>query len=132
VRANYPGNLSHSICYNPESWLKIRDPEARLRRGMIELYGYYSLHEQGLWKILRDLEDMPELRPFAARRIAHLQHMRDVLVDAWPGHGKRQKRLVAAVGHAPDFFAWRSLRRQGLTNEEAAELSVDFVRSKNR
>jgi AcrR family transcriptional regulator len=117
---------------NPEPWLKIKDLEARLRQGLIELYGYYSLHEHGLWNILRDLEDMPELRPFAARRIAHLQCMRDVLVDGWPGHNKRQKRFVAAVGHALDFFAWRSLRRQGLTNEEAAELSVDFVRSKNR
>jgi AcrR family transcriptional regulator len=117
---------------NPELWLKNKNPEARLRRGLIELYGYYSLHEHGLWKILRDLEDMPELRPFAARRIAHLQRMRDVLVDAWPGHSKRQKSLVAAVGHALDFFTWRSLHRQGLTNEEAAELSVDFVRSKNR
>jgi AcrR family transcriptional regulator len=116
----------------PEPWLKIKDPEARLRVGLIELYGYYSLHEQGLWNILRDLEDMPELRPFAARRIAHLQRMRDVLVDARAGHSKRRKHLVAAVGHALDFFTWRSLRRQGLTNEEAAELSVDFVRSKNR
>jgi AcrR family transcriptional regulator len=117
---------------NPQRWLKIKDPEARLRRGLIELYGYYSLHEQGLWNILRDLEDTPELRPFAARRIAHLLRMRDVLVDAWPADSKRQKRLVAAAGHALDFFTWRSLRRQGLTDEEAAELNVDFVRAKKR
>src|SRR5262245_9618709 len=50
---------------NPEPWLKIADPEARLRQGLTELYEYYSRHELGMWKILRDLEDKPE---FAAVR----------------------------------------------------------------
>jgi AcrR family transcriptional regulator len=124
---------SHYWEQNPppdsEPWLKINDPEARLRQGLMELYTYYSDHELGLWKILRDLEDMPELRPFSARRIAHRQRLRDVLASAWPDHGQQQQFLTAALAHAIDFFAWRSLRRQGLTNEEAIELIVDLVKA---
>ncbi len=106
--------------------MKINDPEARLRQGLTELYAYYSLHEQGMWKILRDLEDMPELRPFAARRLAHRQRVREVLAAAWSDRRRRQRLLVAAFAHAVDFFAWRSLR-QGLSNEAAVELMVTLA-----
>ena len=112
---------------DPEPWLTINDPEARLRHGLMELYTYYSDHELGLWKILRDLEDMPELRPFAARRIAHNQRVREVLASSWPDRGTQQKLSMAALAHATDYFAWRSLRRQGLTNKEAIDLIVNFV-----
>ncbi len=114
---------------DPEPWLKIKDSEVRLRQGLMELYTYYSDHESGLWKILRDLEDMPELRPFAARRISHLQRVREVLGSVWPDRGPQQRFLIAALAHAIDFFAWRSLRRQGLTNEGAIDLMVDLVQT---
>ena len=67
---------------------------------------------------------MPELRPFAALRIAHRQRVRDVLASAWPDRGSQQQFLIAALAHTVDFFTWRSLRRQGLTNEGAIELIV--------
>ena len=114
---------------DPERWLEIDDPEARLRRGLSELFAYYTRQETLLWNIMRDVEDTPALRPFAAHRIAHRQRMRDVLASPWPDRVARQKFRAAAVGHAVDFFAWRSLRRQGLTNEEAIELMIGLVRS---
>lgn len=114
---------------DPEPWLKIDDPEVRLRQGLTEFYAHYSHHELGLWKILRDQEDMPELRPFAAHHMAHRQRVRDVLAGAWSTRGARQKRLLAVLGHAVDFFAWRSLRRQGLTNEQAVEAMIGLARN---
>ena len=114
---------------DPEPWLKINDPDARLRQGLTELYTYFSDHELGLWKILRDLEDMPELRPSAARRVVHRQRVQDVLASAWPDRGPQQRFLIAALAHAIDFFAWRSLRRQGLSNEAAIELIFNLVQS---
>ena len=114
---------------DPEPWLRINDPEARLRQGLMELYTYYSHHELGLWKILRDLEDMPELRPFAARRIAHRQRMREVFASAWPDRGNKQKFLTAALAHATVYFAWRSLRRQRLNDEEAIDVIANLVRT---
>jgi AcrR family transcriptional regulator len=114
---------------DPEPWLGINDPEARLRRGLRALYAYYSLHELRMWNILRDVEDMPELRPFAAHRMAHRERVRDVLASAWPDRGTRRKLLAAAIGHSVDFFAWRSLRRQKLTDEEIVELIIGMIRS---
>jgi hypothetical protein len=38
----------------------------------------------------------------------------------------------AAVGHAVDFFTWRTLPRQGLSNEEAVELMIGLVRAVSR
>jgi AcrR family transcriptional regulator len=89
---------------NPEPWLKIADPEARLRQGLTELYEYYSRHEHGMWKILRDLEDMPELRPFAAHRIAHRERVRQVLVGAWPDRDQRRKLSPLHSGTPPIFL----------------------------
>jgi hypothetical protein len=114
---------------DPEPWLAINDPKARLRRGLRELYAYYSLHELRMWNILRDVEDMPELRPFAAHRMAHRERVRDVLASAWPHRGTRCKLLAAALGQAIDFFAWRSLRRQKLADEEIIELMIGMIRS---
>src|SRR5262249_48852041 len=114
---------------DPERWLSLNDPEARLRQGLGELYDYYSRHEMRIWNILRDLEDMPELRPFARHRIAHRDRVRDVLAAAWPNRGERQKLLIAALGHAVDFFAWRALRRQGLTNEDAVQLMASLIQA---
>jgi len=114
---------------DPEPWLSLNDPAARMRQGLGELYAYYARYEMGIWVILRDLEDMPALRPFAAKRIAHRQRARDVLASAWPDRGPRQRFLVATLGHAVDFFTWRTLQRQGLSNEEAVELMVGLVRA---
>jgi hypothetical protein len=57
--------------------------------------------------------------------IKHLHGAIDVLMSAWPAI--EAARLRAALGHATDFFAWRSLRRQGLSNEEAAAFMIDVV-----
>jgi AcrR family transcriptional regulator len=110
---------------DPKPWLQIDDPKARLSRGLGELYAHYAAQEKALWPILRDLEDQPELHRFMEVDIEHLHGATDVLMSAWPG--RKAAKLRAALGHATDFFAWRSLRRQGLSNNEAVALMIDFV-----
>ncbi len=100
-----------------------------MRKALAALYAYYALHELRIWVILRDLEEMPALRPFASHRIAHRQRVRDVLVSAWPDRGSRQRLLVAAVGHAVEFFTWRTMHRQGLSDEEKIELMLGLARA---
>jgi hypothetical protein len=100
-----------------------------MRKGLGELYAYYALHEVRIWVILRDLEEMPELGPFAAQRIAHRQRVREVLLGAWPDRGLRRKLLIGALGHAVDFFTWRTLHRHGLTDDEVIELMIGLVRA---
>jgi hypothetical protein len=46
--------------------------------------------------------------------------------------GRRAWMVRAVIGHAPDFLAWRSLRRQGLTNDEAVGFIVRTVRCVTR
>lgn len=111
---------------DPEPWLKIDDRDARLRRGLGEIYAYYSIHEGELWNILRDVEDEPWIRRFVARSARHRKRVLEVLGGTWPGRNK-PKLLVSALGHAIDFFAWRSLRRQGLTNDQTIELMIGLA-----
>ena len=112
---------------NPAPWLQIREPAVRLRQALREIYAYYAAREAELWKIFRDVEDMPAVRRVAEEDIRHHQRMLDVLASAWPD--AKDKKLRAALGHATDFFAWRSLRRQGLSNEQAVALMIDLVKS---
>jgi AcrR family transcriptional regulator len=112
---------------DPEPWLKISDAEARLRRGLGELYAYYTSLESTLWVILRDMEDMPEIRRFSERSVRHRARVVEVLADPWPHRDAPKHR--AALGHAADFFAWRSLRRQGLSNDQAVEMMVALAKT---
>jgi AcrR family transcriptional regulator len=110
---------------DPDSWQKIREPEIRLRHALGELYAYYAAHESALWNIFRDFEDMPELRRFGEHDMRHHQRMLETLAAAW--RDRADGTLRAALGHATDFFAWRSLRRSGLSNDEAVDLMVGLV-----
>jgi AcrR family transcriptional regulator len=112
---------------DPEPWQQIREPETRLRRALGELYAYYAAHETALWSIFRDFEDTPEWRRFGEHDMRHHQRMLEVLAAAWPD-GTNAK-LRAVLGHATDFFAWRSLRRSGLSNDEAVDLMAGLVRA---
>jgi hypothetical protein len=59
--------------------------------------------------------------------------LRGVLSDGWGTRGGRHELLLAAVGHALDFAAWRSLARgQGLDDGRAVEVMVSMVRSAAR
>jgi AcrR family transcriptional regulator len=113
---------------DPEAWREILDPEQRLRVGLEAMYAYYEQHERGLWNILRDVEDSPFVRQFAAHRVAHYERVQEVLASGWCVRGRRARLVRAAVGHALDFFAWRSLRRQGVSNGEAVRFMVRAVR----
>jgi AcrR family transcriptional regulator len=112
---------------DPEPWLSVHAPEARMRRALDEIYAYYTANETALWVIFRDFEDVPDLRRFGAKDVQHRQRMIDVMAGAWPD--PTNKMLRAAISHAADFFAWRSLRRHGLSNGEAAELMIGLVRN---
>jgi len=53
---------------------------------------------------------------------------RDVLAEGWAVAEDRRESLMAALGHALDFWAWRSLREgQGLDDEKAALLMTEMV-----
>ena len=109
---------------DPAGWATIADPARRLGAALDELYAYYRSTEWMRANLLRDIAVIPEsFRPgIAAFPATAVQ----VLEAGWPGpSGARLRR--AAIGHAVGFETWRSLAKEGLTDEEAAELMGRFV-----
>jgi hypothetical protein len=66
------------------------------------------------------------LRVVSDERMATL---RDELTAAITPRPSRATRTHAAVGLALDFWTWRRLTSQGLTDEDAAGLMVNAVKS---
>jgi AcrR family transcriptional regulator len=112
---------------DPEAWRAIADPQARLRAGLTEMYAYYGRHERRLWNILRDAEDSALVRRFAAHRSAHRERATEVLAAGWGLRGRRATLVRATIGHALDYFAWRSLHRQGLSNDDAVAIMIATI-----
>ena len=106
------------------AWASIADPARRLGVALGELYAYYRSTEQMRTNLLRDIAAIPEsFRPgIAAFPASTIQ----VLEADWQGLSDARLRR-AAIGHAVGFETWRSLAKEGLTDEESADLMVRFV-----
>jgi AcrR family transcriptional regulator len=117
---------------DPTGWLDIADPAARMRHGLGELYGDYGCREGALWNFLRDRDDQPGLHSFGSVLVLHCGRMSDVLASPFVTEhalrGGHRARLGSVLGHAVDFLAWRSLRRQGLDDGEAIDLMIALAR----
>jgi AcrR family transcriptional regulator len=111
---------------DPTAWVGIADPARRLAVALDELYAYYRSTERMRANLLRDIAAIPErFRPgIVAFPLSTVQ----VLETDWPGRPDARLRR-AAIGHAVGFETWRSLAAEGLTDEEATTLMVQFVTS---
>jgi AcrR family transcriptional regulator len=114
---------------DPEQWMAIADPEERMRAALTGLYAFYRGGESMLGNILRDAPHVPALQQVLGRREDHLGAIRQLLLRGRRERGRRRVRVVAAVGHAVDFQAWRSLAHGGLTDDEIVELMVALARA---
>jgi AcrR family transcriptional regulator len=104
-------------------WAAIDDPIERLRTALDELYAYYRATEAMRANLLRDIDALPTR--LAAGINAFPAEMRDVLGVGWPEVGRSLRR--AALGHAVAFETWRSLVREGLDDDQAANLMAGLV-----
>jgi AcrR family transcriptional regulator len=114
---------------DPTPWAQIRDPEARLRTVLTEVYGYYARTEPMRANVLRDAETMPALAALLEGTVVpYLEAVRELLAEGWEVSGEGRRRLLATLKLAIDFHTWRSLERgSGLSREEAVELMLDAV-----
>ena len=125
---------SHYEAENPVPdvvpWTRIPDPEERLRRALAETYAYHRRTEPMMSKVLRDAQIHAPTLEVTVPYLRHWDRARYVLVTGWGAEDQRLKVLLAALGHALEFWTWRSLvHERGLTDEEAIELMVGMVRS---
>ena len=112
-----------------EPWRAVLDPEARLQRGLGELYDFYERAEDMLSRVLRDAEIHPLTREmFDLRAGGSMAAVREALAELLPP----DKRVAAVLDLALDFHAWRRLRDSGLSPREAAELMASLIVSAAR
>jgi AcrR family transcriptional regulator len=125
---------SHYEAANPppetDPWTQIPDPEERLRRALAETYAYHRRTEPMMTKVLRDARVHTPTSEVTVPYLQYWDRARYTLATGWRAEDQRLKMLLAALGHALDFWTWRSLvHEQGLTDEQAMELMVGMVRS---
>jgi len=116
---------------DPKPWVRISDPQVRLRTALEDLYGFYARTEPMRANVLRDAQTMPELAALLEGSVVpYLGTVRDLLIEGWEVNDDRRNRLLATLKLAVDFHTWRSLERgSGLSRKEAVETMLEAVRS---
>ena len=114
---------------DPADLLAVEDPEARLMLGLGQVYAYFRANERLLANIFRDMPIMPELVEGSSAFAERFGELHRALVEPVVAAGAPPALAAAAVGHALDFSTWRSLTGKGLTDEQARQAMVAFVRT---
>ena len=117
---------------DPESWRAVREPEARLRLALDELYGWYERVGGMLYlTMIRDAELVPD--EIRRRGMAYAGAVRDALMQGRRARGRKRERIAAAIGHATSFPTWFSLAgQQGLRREDAVVVMSAMVEGASR
>ena len=104
------------------------DPGARVRDALGRLYGWYRETEPMFGKLFSDRASVPELDRFLEQNIDRtLANLANDLKAGFAVRGRRADRLHALVRVALDFWTWRRLTREGLVDEDAADLMTAAV-----
>jgi AcrR family transcriptional regulator len=104
--------------------LALEDPRERVRAALCALYASYRVREPMTAKVLRDRSALPALDELMARTAdAHMAALADTLAAGFGDGG----RVHAVVALALDFWTWQRLKREGLGDDDAAELMAGLV-----
>lgn len=113
---------------NVAAWRAIADPEARLQRGLGELYAFYRRGQAAATNILRDAPLLPPRLRVGSIFFELAERAAESAAAGWAAP-PRDALVRAAIAHAVDFWTWRSLAvGQGLRDDQAAELMLGMVR----
>jgi len=114
---------------DPAPWAAIADPEERMCAALPALYGFYRGGEPMIANLFRDEPHVETLGHMVPAMRAELAGIAELLMKGRRERGRRRVRVAAAVAHAVDFDAWRSLAGRGLDDAEIADLMVGLVRA---
>lgn len=107
---------------DPTPWLALADPDERLRATLSGFYAFYEDAGDTLAKLIRDSPRVPAVAVRMQALSQLLDHLADALMEGRGLRGAKRKRVRAAIGHALRLETWRSLRDQGLSDDEAVDL----------
>ena len=115
---------------DPAPAFGVEDPGERLQVVLRELYRWYRRTERMSTNVRRDRELMPALDSLMADTTdAQTAKLAEALAAGFAGAGRRRRPVRAAVALSLDFWTWRRLAREGLSDESAARLMADAVRT---
>jgi AcrR family transcriptional regulator len=99
------------------------DPAERLRTALTTLYGWYRETAPMQARVFGERESVPELDAWMARSAdVTIAKLAD---DLAAGFDRPEARALVAL--ALDFWTWRRLDREGLADQNAAELMTRAV-----
>ena len=111
-----------------EPWVAINDPDQRLEKALLDIYGYYRSAGTMLANVLRDEATVPILTEVLSRFRGYFAAAHEILMAGRRSRGAIQRRTAAAVGHALAYTTWQSLTQQNqLTDSEAATLMTQLA-----
>jgi AcrR family transcriptional regulator len=99
------------------------DPDARVEGVLVLLYAWYRETEPMFGKLFSDRASVPELDRFLGDNIDRvLAGLAESLTSGFAVRDGRADRLHALVRVSLDFWTWHRMAREGLADDEAADL----------
>ncbi len=115
---------------DPSPALAISDPGERLGVVLHRLYRWYRRTERMSANVRRDREIVPALDALMARTSdARTAELAEALAAGFVEDERPGREVRAVVTLALDFWTWRRLAREGLTDAAAARLMTKAVRT---
>jgi AcrR family transcriptional regulator len=113
---------------DPSAALAIANPDERLYAAIGPLYLWYRKNARGTENLQRDRLVMPALDAVMKIRMDYsLRKLADALADGFAAKGRSARGVRAAVALALDFWTWRRLATEGISDDDAAALMVRAV-----
>jgi AcrR family transcriptional regulator len=124
----------HSMAKNPppdpSAALAIGDPAERLRAALQPLYVWYRKNARSTENLQRDRLVMPALDAVMRIRMDQsLGNLANNLAAGFAPAARSAKGLRAAVALALDFWTWRRLAGEGMSDDDAAALMESAVKA---
>ena len=108
------------------AWRAVKEPGARLRLGLGELYRWYRETEPMTANVLRDAQVLPALRAIVeGGLLRYLDEAGKVLTEPLDARGRRRQQVDAAARAAVDLHTWRALAPLG--DDDAADLAARLI-----
>ena len=118
---------------DPSAVFGIEDPAERLRAVLRPFYTWYRRTARASENMHRDRLVLPAFDAVMRIRLdPEVSNLADTLAAGFAPAARSAKGLRAAVALALDFWTWRRLSQEGLTDDAAADLMVDSVKTAAR
>lgn len=113
---------------DPGPALTLDNPEDRVRAALVALYRWYRATEPMAGLVRRDRGLVPALDSLLSQSMdVRMADLSRALAAGFVRSGPSAKRTRAAVALAVDFWTWHRLCREGLSDDDAAEVMTRAV-----